>query len=68
MLGSLLGSLENAFSHTDKFKNTYFFGLDNSYYERYVQTVRTISPQKLLELANIYLQFDKLEKVIVGKQ
>jgi predicted Zn-dependent peptidase len=68
MLGSLLGSLENAFSHADKFKNTYFFGLDNSYYVRYVQTVRTISPQKLLELANIYLQFDKLEKVIVGKQ
>lgn len=68
MLGSLLGSLENAFSHADKFKNTYFFGLDASYYERYVQTVRTISPQKLLELANNYLQFDKLEKVIVGKQ
>ncbi len=68
MLGSLLGSLENAFSHADKFKNTYFFGLDASYYERYVQTVRTISPQKLLELANTYLQFDKLEKVIVGKQ
>jgi len=68
MLGSLLGSLENAFSHADKFKNTYFFGLDASYYERYVHTVRTISPQTLLELANTYLQFDKLEKVIVGKQ
>jgi predicted Zn-dependent peptidase len=68
MLGSLLGSLENAFSHADKFKNTYFFGLDASYYERYVQTVRTISPQKLIDLANTYLQFDKLEKVIVGKQ
>ncbi len=68
MLGSMLGSLENAFSHADKFKNTYFFGLDASYYERYVQTVRTISPQTLLELANTYLQFDKLEKVIVGKQ
>ncbi|MFM6953837.1 MAG: M16 family metallopeptidase [Sphingobacteriaceae bacterium] len=68
MLGSLLGSLENAFSHADKFKNTHFFGLDQSYYEHYVQTVRTISPEKLLELANTYLQFDKLEKVIVGKQ
>lgn len=68
MLGSLLGSLENAFSHADKFKNTYFFGLDETYYDRYVQTVRTISPQKLLELANTYLQFDQLEKVIVGKQ
>jgi zinc protease len=25
MLGSLLGSLENVFSHADKFKNLYFF-------------------------------------------
>eukprot|EP01137_Pigoraptor_chileana_P019852 Opistho-2@81461 len=28
MLGSMLGSLENAFSHADKFKNIYFSDLD----------------------------------------
>jgi len=67
MLGSLLGSLENVFSHADKFKNLYFSGLDYDYYERYTQTVKTITADQLLELANKYLNFDKFYKVIVGK-
>ncbi|MEO8885376.1 MAG: pitrilysin family protein [Mucilaginibacter sp.] len=67
MLGSLLGSLENVFSHADKFKNLYFSGLDYDYYERYTQTVKTITAPELLQLANKYLNFDEFYKVIVGK-
>jgi len=67
MLGSLLGSLENVFSHADKFKNLYFAGLDYDYYDRYVETVKTISAERLKELANVYLNFDAFYKVIVGK-
>jgi zinc protease len=67
MLGSLLGSLENVFSHADKFKNLYFAGLDYDYYERYVDTVKTVTAIHLKELANEYLNFDKFYKVIVGK-
>ncbi len=67
MLGSLLGSLENVFSHADKFKNVYFSGLDYSYYDHYVNTIKTVSPQKLQELANQYLNFESFYKVIVGK-
>ncbi len=68
MLGSFLGDLENAFSHADKFKNIYFSGLDYDYYDQYIQTVKTITSQKLLELAKFYLDFDSFEKVIVGKK
>jgi len=67
MLGSLLGSLENVFSHADKFKNLYFASLDYDYYDRYVETVKTISAERLKELANVYLNFDAFYKVIVGK-
>ena len=67
MLGSLLGSLENVFSHADKFKNLYFSGLDYDYYERYIQTVKTITAPELQVLANKYLKFDEFYKVIVGK-
>lgn len=67
MLGSLLGSLENVFSHADKFKNLYFAGLDYDYYERYIQTVKTITAPQLQVLANKYLTFDEFYKVIVGK-
>lgn len=68
MLGSILGSLENTLSHADKFKNIYFFGLGYEYYDRYIKTVRTITADELLQLANQYLRFDEMEKVIVGKK
>jgi len=67
MLGSLLGSLENVFSHADKFKNLHFAGLDYDYYDRYTNTVKTITSDDLLALANKYLDFEKFYKVIVGK-
>jgi len=67
MLGSLLGSLENVFSHADKFKNLYFSGVGYEYYDQYTETVKTISADRLLKLANEYWNFDNFYKVIVGK-
>ena len=68
MLGSMLGSLENALSHADKFKNIYFSGLDYDYYKNYINTVRNIGPEEVQALANKYLNFNSFEKVIVGKK
>jgi zinc protease len=67
MLGSLLGSLENVMSHADKFKNIYFAGLGYDYYDYYTDTIKTISADKLKELANQYFDFDNFYKVIAGK-
>ena len=68
MLGSMLGSLENAMSHADKFKNIYFSGLGYDYYQNYISTVRTINSEDLLGLANKYFNTDTFETVIVGKK
>jgi len=68
MLGSMLGSLENAFSHADKFKNVYFSGLDYGYYDDYIKTVKNIDPEEILKLANNYLDFGNFTKVIVGRK
>ncbi|WP_411275109.1 M16 family metallopeptidase [Daejeonella sp.] len=68
MLGSMLGGLENAMSHADKFKNIYFSGLGYEYYQNYIQTVRTISALELQALANKYLDWNGMEKVVVGKK
>ncbi len=67
MLGSLLGSLENVFSHADKFKNLHFSGLGYDYYERYINIVKNIKADEILRLANTYLDLDKFYRVIVGK-
>lgn len=68
MLGAMLGSLENAFSHADKFKNVYFSGLDYSYYDKYIHTVKSITSAELMDLANKYLDTDTFTKVVVGKK
>ncbi len=68
MLGSLMGSLENVFSHTDKFKQTYFSGLTLDYYLYYTDVVNMISSKELRDLANRYLDFNKMVKVVVGKK
>lgn len=68
MLGSMLGSLENAFSHADKFKNIYFSGLDYGYYQRYVSTVKSITPERIQAIAQQYLNWDEMTKVVVGKR
>jgi predicted Zn-dependent peptidase len=67
MMGSLLGSLENVFSHADKFKNLYFSGLDYDYYDRYVSTIKTVTAVQLKQLAEQYLNADQFYKVVVGK-
>jgi len=68
MLGSMLGSLENAFSHADKFKNIYFSGLNYDYYDNYIKTVKSVSAEELMALANKYLNTADFTKVIVGKK
>jgi len=68
MLGSMLGSLENVFSHADKFKNIYFSGLDYDYYTRYIEKVKTITAEELLALANKYLTKENFTEVVIGKK
>ena len=68
MLGSMLGSLENALSHADKFKNIYFSGLGYDYYDTYIRIVRNITPEEVQSLAHKYLNFENFQKVIVGKK
>jgi predicted Zn-dependent peptidase len=58
MLGNYLSSLETSFAMTDKFKSVYFYGLDYGYYDKLIETIRTINPDTLGELALKYLNPD----------
>ncbi|MCX3266380.1 pitrilysin family protein [Pedobacter agri] len=68
MLGSMLGSLENIFSHADKFKNLHFFGLDYDYYDRYINKVKSITAEEIRDLAKKYLTTEEFTEVVVGKK
>ncbi len=67
MLGSLLGSLENIFSHADKFKNLHFSNLGYDYYSKYIHTVKNISGEEILQIAKRYLDPSSFVEVVVGK-
>ena len=66
MLGNFLSSLETSFSLADKFKNIYFFGLDYSFYDQYIDTINTISAQQIQDLAIQYLDMHTFRQVVVG--
>lgn len=67
MLGSLLGSLENIFSHADKFKNLHFSNLGYDYYSNYIHTVKNISANEIQQIAQTYLTPNSFVEVVVGK-
>jgi len=67
LLGSMLGSLENVFSHTDKFKQAYFSGLTLDYFTYYTQQVKDINSENIIHFANKYLDFATMVQVVVGK-
>jgi zinc protease len=68
MLGAFLRSIDGPFALADRFKGIHFSGLDYDYYERYVETIQTISSKKLMELANTYLKKEELIELVVGKK
>jgi zinc protease len=66
LMGNFLSSIETSFSLADKFKNIYFFNLGYSYYDNYLENLNTVSADRILELANKYLDEDAFRLVMVG--
>ncbi|MFD1770057.1 M16 family metallopeptidase [Sphingobacterium suaedae] len=67
MMGSILGSLESIFSHADKFKAVYFYGMTLDYYRHYNEAIRSMTTPRVLEIAQQYFDYSKLVKIVVGK-
>jgi len=68
MLGTFLRSIDGPFALADRFKGIYFNGLNYDYYERYVETIKSITPKQLQDLANKYLKKDEMIELVVGKK
>jgi len=67
MLGRLLRAVDGPFSLSETYMNVYLYGMGWDYYKNYIKTIREISSEEIMELANRYLQEDSLIKVIAGK-
>jgi zinc protease len=66
MLGNFLRSVDGPFAMADRFKGIMEYGLDYSYFEKYIHTIKNTNAKQLQELANTYLQKSSLTELVVG--
>jgi zinc protease len=67
-LGSLLRSMDGAFSQMEKYQAVQIHGLDFSYYQRQLAVVESITPVDVLNLAKQYMQVNEFVELRVGEE
>ncbi len=66
MSGELLRMFDGPFALADSFRSVWDFGLDNSYYYRLADKIKTIGPDEIMHLANTYYKTDDLYEITAG--
>ena len=65
MIGSILGDLDGPFQVIGRWKNIILNNVDEGYFSRSVQIIKTITADELHELANKYLQPEAFYELVV---
>jgi predicted Zn-dependent peptidase len=66
LLGQLLKSADGPYAMTDLYVGVQAFGLDISFYDRYIKKIHEITPEKLQLLAQTYLDWSQMTIVSAG--
>lgn len=66
LLGEFLRDFDGPFALAGSFKAINDFDLDYSFYDRYLNTLRNITPEELMKLAQQYLSPDDCYTVVAG--
>ena len=65
MIGTILGDLDGPFQVAGRWKNILLNNLDEQYFYRGIEIIKTITPLQLQELANKYLQPEQFYELVV---
>ena len=65
MMGSLLADLDGPFHIINRWKNIILNGLDESYFYKSIDTIKTVSSTELQQLANTYLVPENFYELVV---
>jgi predicted Zn-dependent peptidase len=68
MAGELLRMFDGPFALADSFRSVWDFGLDNGYYYRLADKIKTIGQSEIIHLANRYYNIDDLYQVTAGSK
>jgi predicted Zn-dependent peptidase len=66
MSGEMVRMFDGPFAIAESFKAVWEFGLDLKYFVGMMDTIRTITPEEILRLANTYYRLDDLYEITVG--
>jgi zinc protease len=66
MSGEMIRMFDGPFALAESFKSVWQFGLDNIYYYRLAEKIRTIDPDEIIELARTYYNIAELYEITAG--
>ncbi|HSW68001.1 MAG TPA: pitrilysin family protein [Bacteroidales bacterium] len=67
LLGSLMRSMDGPFDIAERLRAAWEYGQSAEYYHQYAHTIKSITPPRLLELANVYLDPESFFETVAGK-
>ncbi len=65
--GQLTRSMDGPFAVHEKLKSAILYGLDLNYYQRFIDELMNVTPEKIQQIANKHLQKSSLTELVVGK-
>jgi len=68
MSGEMVRMFDGPFALAESFRSAWEFGLDNTYYYRLAEKIKTIDPDEIIELARTYYNIDELYQVTAGEK
>ena len=66
LMGFLLTTIDGAFSVSELVKMIKLQDLPNTYISDLARTIKTITPEEIMQMANKYLRKEKMWEVVVG--
>lgn len=67
IMGTFLRSIDGPFALAERFKAIFEYDLSYDYYDRFIDTVKNITSEELIELARTYLEEEDMTEVVAGK-
>lgn len=67
MLGIFLRTFDGPYAQLDAFRSIDDYNLKNSFFKKYIETVKTITPIQIRNLSEKYLQPSSMFEIVAGK-
>ncbi len=64
---NILRAFDGPFAQSERFKEALVFGLSFSHYEDYLATLKRITPEEIMEVADNFFHEDGMMEVVAGK-